>query len=153
MLVFQTDPVGVEPNYAKMFFCSNKFASLLVTWLKTLYTCTGSPHVIESNIVLDSGFRIPGNWLQCLSVELGFWIPIVSGIPYSLHCIPDSKAQISDSTSKNFPESGFPYTRGEQEVPSFLQQRKYLCYFNTVLFYVSNTELMRFTRCWRSSLR
>ena len=28
-----------------------------------------------------------------LSVELGFWIPIASGIPDSLSCIPDPKAQ------------------------------------------------------------
>ena len=26
-------------------------------------------------------------------MEPGFWIPIVSGIPYSISCIPDSKAQ------------------------------------------------------------
>ena len=37
------------------------------------------------------GFRIPGTGF--LSVELRFWIPIVSGIPDSLSCIPDSKAQ------------------------------------------------------------
>ena len=28
-----------------------------------------------------------------LSLELGFWIPIAFGIPDSLSCIPDSKAQ------------------------------------------------------------
>ena len=43
---------------------------------------------------------------QCLSVELGFWIPIVRGIPDSLRCIPDSKAQDSDFTGKNFLDSG-----------------------------------------------
>ena len=36
------------------------------------------------------GFRIPGTLFQCLSV--GFWIPIVSGIP--------------DSTTIIFPDSG-----------------------------------------------
>ena len=41
------------------------------------------------------GFRIPGTGFQCLSVELGFWIQIVSGIPDSLSCIPDSKAHDS----------------------------------------------------------
>ena len=61
-------------------------------------------------------------------MELGFWIQIVSGIPDSLKCIPESKAQYSgfhmqeflgfqipqarisrvpDSTSKNFPSSRF----------------------------------------------
>ena len=37
------------------------------------------------------GFRILGTGFLSLSVDLGFWIPIVSGIP--------------DSTSKNFPDS------------------------------------------------
>ena len=34
-------------------------------------------------------------------------MPIVGGIPDSLSCIPDSKAKDLDSTSKNFPDSGF----------------------------------------------
>ena len=34
-LVSQTSPVGDEPFY---FFCSNKFAKLLATWVKTLYS-------------------------------------------------------------------------------------------------------------------
>ena len=38
------------------------------------------------------GFRIQDTGFQSLSLELGFWIPIVSGIP--------------DSISKNFPDSG-----------------------------------------------
>ena len=38
-----------------------------------------SPHIRESRTVLDSGFRIPGTGFQNLSVEFGFWIPIVSG--------------------------------------------------------------------------
>ena len=32
------------------------------------------------------------SFLLVLSVELGFWIPIVNGILDSLSCIPDSKA-------------------------------------------------------------
>ena len=62
------------------------------------------------------GFRIPGTGFQSFSVELGFWIPIISGNPDSLKCILDSKAQDSkfhkpnfpcfpDSTVKNFPNS------------------------------------------------
>ena len=43
--------------------------------------------------MLDSGF-------QSLSVELGFWITILSGIPDSLSCFPDSKVQDPDSTAK-----------------------------------------------------
>ena len=39
---------------------------------------------------------------QSLSVERGFWIPIVSGIADSLSCIPDSKAQESGLHKQNF---------------------------------------------------
>ena len=35
------------------------------------------------------------NAVDSLSMELGFWIPIISGIPDSLSCIPDSKAHDS----------------------------------------------------------
>ena len=41
------------------------------------------------------GFRIPVTGFQYLSVELGSWIPIVSGIPDSLSSIPHSKTQDS----------------------------------------------------------
>ena len=51
------------------------------------------------------GFRIPGTEFQFLSVELEFWIPIVSGIPDSLSCIPDSKAQDSRFHRQKFPDS------------------------------------------------
>ena len=54
---------------------------------------------------------------QSLTEELGFWIQVVSGIPDSLICISDSKdpwfrvpqakfSQISNSTNKNFSDSG-----------------------------------------------
>ena len=39
---------------------------------------------------------------QCLSVELGFWIPIVSLILESMSCLPDSKAKDS-GFRKKFP--------------------------------------------------
>ena len=40
MLVSQTNPLGVELfSYANAFFCSNKFAQMLATWVKTLYRC------------------------------------------------------------------------------------------------------------------
>ena len=65
--------------------------------------CLFLPHVRESKTVLDSGF-------QYMSVERGFWIPVVSGIPNSLSCIPDFTrtefSWIPDSASKNFPDSG-----------------------------------------------
>ena len=63
---------------------------------------TCSPHVRESKTVLDSGFhvvdsrfQIPGTVFQYLSVELGFWTLIVSGIPDSMSCIPDSISKFS----------------------------------------------------------
>ena len=38
MLVSQTSPLGVELfSYANSFFCPNKFAYMLATWVKTLY--------------------------------------------------------------------------------------------------------------------
>ena len=48
-------------------------------------------------------FQIPGTLFQCLPV--GFWIPIVSGIPDSLSCIADSKTQDSGLFKQNFPDS------------------------------------------------
>ena len=54
----------------------------------------------ESKTFLDSefhpGFRNSNYWIpDCLSLELAFRIPIVSGIPDSLSCIPDVKTQVS----------------------------------------------------------
>ena len=69
-----------------------------------------SPHIRESTRILDSGFhilnsRFPGSGFQSLQVELGFRIPIVSGILDSLSCI--SWARI--------PKPGFPYMRRKCE--------------------------------------
>ena len=61
---------------------------------------------------------IPVSWYwnsDSLSVEPGFRTLIVSGIPDSLSCTPDSKAKDSDSKSKNFPDSGFH----KQKFPGF----------------------------------
>ena len=57
-----------------------------------------SPRARESKTVLDSGFHAVD-----FSVELGIWIPIVSGIPDSLSCIPDAKAQDSRFLKQKFP--------------------------------------------------
>ena len=46
-----------------------------------------------------SGFRISGT----LSVELGFRIPVVRGIPDSLSCNPDCKARDSGLHKQEFP--------------------------------------------------
>ena len=59
--------------------------------------------------ILDSthcGFRIPGTEFQYLSVELGFWTPVVSGISDSLSSIPDSTTQDAGWHKQNLP--GFP---------------------------------------------
>ena len=55
MLVSQTIPPGVELfSYANAFFCSNKFAYMLATWVKTLYSralgTTGSVMTIGVSI-------------------------------------------------------------------------------------------------------
>ena len=58
------------------------------------------------------GFRIPGTGFQSLSAELGIWIPIVSGIPDSLSCMPEFQSpglRISKAKTSRIPESGFPY--------------------------------------------
>ena len=51
-----------------------------------------------------SGFRISGT----LSVELGFRIPVVRGIPDSLSCNPDCKARDSGLHKQEFPGFWFP---------------------------------------------
>ena len=63
----------------------------------TLHLFTSSKGIQDSLgfWIPRGGFQIPGTVFQSLSVELGFWIPIVSGIP--------------DSISKIFPVSGFLY--------------------------------------------
>ena len=38
-------------------------------------------------------------------MELEFWVPIVSGIPDSLSCIPDSKVQDSRFHQQKLPDS------------------------------------------------
>ena len=72
-------------------------------------TCVNvSPRVMESKTLLDSGFHTVDSGFHLLdsrsvSVELGFRIRIVSGIPDSYTCIPDSKAQDSGFHKQKFP--------------------------------------------------
>lgn len=68
--------------------------------------------------ILDSTPRIPNSWywIPVLSVEFGYWIPIVNGYLESLSCSPDYKAPDSDSISKIYPDSGirpYSFTWGE----------------------------------------
>ena len=54
------------------------------------------------------GFRIPITGSRSFSVELGFWIRIVSGILDSYTCIPNSKAQDSGFHKQKFPRFWIP---------------------------------------------
>ena len=65
------------------------------------------PDVRESKTACR-GFRIPGTEFQFLSVQLGFWIPIIDEILDSLSCILDSKARDSRFQQKNFPGIWIP---------------------------------------------
>ena len=60
MLVSRTNPMGVELffiSYGKVFFCSNKFAQMLATWVKTLYQLLNSSR-LESAWVFQRNYRI-----------------------------------------------------------------------------------------------
>ena len=73
-----------------------------------------TPSDLNQCIKGHRGFRITGAGFQYLSLEPGFWIPIVSEIPDSLSCIPDSKAQGSRFHEQNL--SGFLFQqRGDFE--------------------------------------
>ena len=60
--------------------------------------------VLESVQVVESGLQVV-DWLDSLSVELGFWIPIVSGIPGSL----GQGFRIPQEKKSRILESGYPY--------------------------------------------
>ena len=84
-------------------------------YLFRISVCPGnfSPHVRESKTLLDSGFHAVDSGFHLLdsrsfSVELGFRIRIVSGIPDSYTCIPDSKAQDSGFHKQKFPRFRIP---------------------------------------------
>ena len=53
--------------------------------------------------ILDPISWIPGAGFQSFSVELGFWIPFLSGFPDSMNCILDFKTQDSGFNEQNFP--------------------------------------------------
>ena len=56
MLVFQTNPVGVEFfSYVNAFFCSHKFAQMLATRVKTLYkTFSSVQQILRTLYVLPA---------------------------------------------------------------------------------------------------
>ena len=56
-------------------------------------------------------------------MELGFWIPIFSGIPDSLSCILDSKAQDSGFNEQTFIQDSL--TRGDRFMSDDLHRLDY----------------------------
>ena len=64
------------------------------------------------------GFWIPDSGFQSLPVELGFWITIVSGIPDSLSCIPDLKAQDSEFHKQKVPGFRIPQAKNSRILES-----------------------------------
>ena len=78
-----------------------------------------STHVRESKTVLDCGFHwqwIPDSRYSVPVFVSRTWIPIsiVSGIPDSLSCIPDSKVQHFGFHKQNFPGFRSPQAWGEK---------------------------------------
>ena len=66
----------------------------------------------RQSLILDSGFHTVDSSFQLLdsnlmSIEIGFRIQKICGIPDSLSCIPDSKTQDSGFHKQIFPDSGF----------------------------------------------
>ena len=100
-------------------------------------------HVRESSTVLDSGFhdcriRIPGTGFQYLSVELGFWIPVVSGIPDSLSCIPVSKTQVPVVRRPISANPGLNFNPGL----SFFSSKAFSRTILSILFRVANHQIV-----------
>ena len=94
--------------------CSG-FNLVWATWNNTFPSCRmllavqSRSMLAESKTPLDSGFRIQLPDSRSFSVELGFWIPVITGILDSYTC------WIPGSTCKNYPDSliwcdsvGFP---------------------------------------------
>ena len=87
-------------------FTAQTLSALVRTEMKALTRiCFGPYKGIQDSpafLIPYRGFRIPAVGFQSLSVELWFWIGIVSGIPDSLSCIPDSTSNFSQ-----IPDSGY----------------------------------------------
>ena len=57
MLMFQllTNPVGIKLfSYVNTFFCSNKFAQMSATWVKTLYNIYLEGEDFNSSVCKES---------------------------------------------------------------------------------------------------
>ena len=91
-------------------------------------------------------------------LELGFWIPIVSGIPYSWSWVPHSKGFDSNSRTKNFPDSrfqkqkfsGFRIPQAEISwIPEFTRLSKISMIVESGLPYTG--RIVRFSSRWGSA--
>ena len=110
--VLQCNTRQARPPPHHAFIPRPPYTPPIPTHIHVPYYCAAvSPHVRKSKTVLDldstplipdssTGFRI------FLSVERGFPIPIVSRIPDSLSCIPDSTSKISRIQESTFPHMG-----------------------------------------------
>ena len=126
-------PGTVKPRFTdtRLIRTSHYYEHFALSWGKKaltffskfnpLYTPVIQTLPLAPLVYIFTGFHSIG-----LSVELGFWIPIVCGIPDSLNCISDSKAQDYKIPRAKFsripilrkkifwiPESEFPSTLGE----------------------------------------
>ena len=83
--------------FERCLLCWMPVKLFLSNWTMKKCFCPSMIHTFWSEQCIKGhrGFRITGAGFQYLSLEPGFWIPIVSEIPDSLSCIPDSKAQDS----------------------------------------------------------
>ena len=79
-LIKESCGIGILYKPLKLIYLNGCFLFLWLVNEVKLASCK----IIQSRNAVDS-----------LSMELGFWIPIISGIPDSLSCIPDSKAHDS----------------------------------------------------------
>ena len=109
MLVFQTDPVGVEPNYVKMFFCSNT-GHVTENALYRIASCNG----IQDSLgfwIPHSGVRIPGTGFQVLDSSLCQWnldsgFQSLVGFRTPCTVFRILKPRIPNSTCTIFPDFG-----------------------------------------------
>ena len=97
---------GQKWNLYRRNTLDGKFLTLLLS-----FSCNVSPHVTGTQDSLGSriarhGSRIPGTGFQSFSVELGYWIAIVNGIPEFLH----SNAQDSEFHKQIFHGFWIPHS-------------------------------------------
>ena len=127
---------------------------VLIALPSTLTMSPVSPHVRESKTVLDSGFNFVSSGFQVLlstsfSVELGFRIPIVNGIPDSYSCIPDSNAHDSRLHMQNFPRFRIPREKNSQY--SGFHMQKFPGFRNPDSLIWGDWYLLRWIGLWSTS--